>query len=228
MYPDDEPIPGGGGFDALIAPDDKQYTDPSIPPQGMPQRVTRLSSEPLYSAYRWPAGAIVAGQYAVFVTALNGTGQGFPNPITELHTNLSAPGQTPSGDAYLVDSIGVAMAIENNYLDFQNIQRHCWLEVRKKDYRRSLGPIMFWPGGVGAQGPAMTTNPAVQMVELSNGIASAGALRQLDPEMEIASGENFRFIFHLEDYLAAGLTNLNAELIMYVVLYTKKASIVAG
>ena len=216
------------GYGELVSPDAQNYSTPQIPDQEMPQRVTRLSSEPLYSAFRWPAGALVPGQFAVFVTALNGNGQGFPNPLTELHTNLSAPGQTPSGDAYLIDAISVAPAIGNDYRDFINIMRHTWLEVRKKDYRRSLGPLKFWPAGVGPAGVAMTTNPATQVVEFTNGSPMFAATRKLDPEFQIASGENFRFAFHVEDYLAAGLTAIQAECIFYVILWAKKASIVAG
>lgn len=216
------------GFGELVAPGAENYDTPQIPPQGMPQRVTRLSAEPLYSAYRWPAGALGAGNYAVFATGLNGTGQGFPNPLTELHTNLTAPGQTPSGDAYLVDAISVAGAVGNNHLDMTNMFRHCWLEVRKKDYRRSLGPLKFWPAGCGLTGMGFTTNPATQFVELVNGNPQYSATRQLDPEFYIASGENFRFTFHVDDYLGAGLANLAAELVLYVILWAKKASIVAG
>ena len=154
--------------------------------------------------------------------------KGFDEFKTELHTNLRTSGMTPSGDAWTINSFGVFSAVGNDADDVVNFMRHSTVRMGKKSYERTMGPSIFWPAGCGMAGTAMSTNPAVEYIEVTNGVPAAGAVIDLPTPIELASGEQFTFMFQIWDYLGAGLDNLNEEMVMYVKLLGDFASIVSG
>jgi hypothetical protein len=205
-------------YGALVPEDQSAFTPPQIPNMDYPASTTRYLTDQLYSAHLWPAGAVVAQEYPVFITPVRQAGQGFALPLSYLHTNLISAGQIPAGASWQINKIGVYAAAGNDPDDNINFFRHCVVIMNKgaDDYARPIGPAATLPGGAGMTGVATTTNPVTDLRETANGIASAAAMWELDTPLILTQQESFSFSFQLVDYIGAGLTNFNQEVIMYL------------
>jgi len=215
------------GLGLLVDPGATSYDVPEVPMMNQPQRLTRVISNFLYSAFRFEQGVLNFGRYAVFTQGLNQTGQGFPaaNPLTPLHTNLVAGGRTPDGDAWTVSHIGVVFATNSDPDDVSAFCRTTHIGYTKRSMEQILGPALFWPGGAGLAGPVATTVPGVDTRQLSNGVPAASAMTKLQTPLELGSGESFSFFFDVDNF-GEGAPNLNADLIVWIKLYGRQAQAV--
>lgn len=157
----------------------------------IPARVTRIFSNYLYSTHFFGAGvAIAAGRYAIFVSALNQAGQGYA-ALSALETNLRSGGRVPDGESWTVSHMGAYIRPDADLDDLVAWMSNVTISFSKRTYEQLMGPVYFWPGGIGVTGVATTTNPATQFVYGQNGVAAPSAMTRLPTPIELASGETF-------------------------------------
>jgi len=167
--------------------------DPSAPGGvgEIPARQVRIFSNYLYSTVQFPAGVPVpAGRNALFVTALNQAGQGYP-AMSALETNLRSGGRVPDGESWTISHMGAFLRPNSNLDDIATIISSVSIVFSKRTYEQLMGPFFFWPGGIGITGVAATTQPATQFVYGQNGVAAPSAMTRLPTPIELASGETF-------------------------------------
>lgn len=207
------------GYNALIDPGATSYDPPDVPDMALPDKVTRLVTDNLYSAHRFAVGAFLAGNFPVFVTALRAAGQGFAIPLSILHTNLQTPGMIPSGQAYILRKIGVQFFPGNDPDDNLNFLRHTAVVMRKGTYERVVGPSCFYPGGGGPTGFAATTLPVTDLREVVNGAPGFMAMAELETPITLGSQEQFNFEFQALPNGVAGVPVNTAELCVWLRLF---------
>ncbi|MCH9730794.1 MAG: hypothetical protein K0U84_14155 [Actinomycetia bacterium] len=187
--------------------------------EALPEAQQRYGDNFLFSARRWPQGAINPDEYDVFVNSVGQPGQGFPN-MTHWCTNLPAGGgQVPAGQSWAISKVGVVSAPGNRYDDVINFAMVGTLYINKQGNVRNMGQVCFWPGGSGLTGIGVAdTNPLTTFVPaVSNGVPAAGAMQELDTPILLAEMEVVKFGFRINNH--AAWTVVGNQFIATCVLY---------
>lgn len=171
--------------------------------------VARLEENYLYSSRRFPAlgnntiggGALGVASYVFFNRGIGDDGQaagwptGFAMSLNE--TNLEMAGQIPMGTSFVFNQIGVTFNADASTADVNTMVEACTLVFKKSGGQFTInhGPLKMWPGGMGTEGYASTTNVTSTVQSAHNGAADIRAVRNLRISRVLREKETFSYEF---------------------------------
>jgi hypothetical protein len=168
----------------------------------------RLEENYLFDTRRFAAGALGAGDYQYFASAIGqpGTNNGFVAPMvmSEVETNMDVPSQVPQGKDFVMTQVGlsfnsnalasdIALLLEAGALRFS-------MQGGQYTIRHGVGRL--WPGGSGINGFA---GAAATAVAASNGSADIRAVRRLQVPRVLPAKATFAYIY----YVPRAVSNLD-------------------
>lgn len=153
----------------------------------------RLEENYLFDTRRFASGAVSAGEYVFFASAIGqpGANNGFVSPMvmTDVETNMDTPSQIAQGKDYVLWQIGISFNADILAADAALLLEIGALRFEKQGGQFTLkhGPGRFWPGGMGAVTPLATSNTA------SNGSKDIRATRKLAVPRVLRAKDTFAY-----------------------------------
>ena len=197
----------------------------------------------LYSTSRTPA--TVAGTFPVwaaqtrdwFTGAIGqGGAQGFAAGfnLTRIQTNMTQAGRLTSDQGFSAGRLGfqvkgktsAAVAVEEvDHRDQRGILEgtHAAFEYSSGAKRRWLGPLYFWPPGVGAAGSVALDGAAaqVQMSIPTNGAPVAGAMKKLSDRIVLEPQQDFSCSWACPTAIGGAIAATGEQLDVTILLWGK-------
>lgn len=168
----------------------------------------RLEENYLFDTRRFASGALGAGEYNYFASAIGqpGTNNGFVAPMvmSEVETNMDTPSQIPQGKDFVMTQVGLSFNANALTADIALLLEAGALRFSKQggQYTIKHGVGRLWPGGSGVTGFA---GAAATAVAASNGNADIRAVRKLTVPRVLRSKDTFAYIY----YVPRAVSNLD-------------------
>jgi hypothetical protein len=161
---------------------------------------SRLEENYLFDTRRFASGALTAGEYIFFASAIGlpATNNGFPAGVTvmsDVETNMDVQSQIPQGKDYVLTQIGVSFNSDIASADAGLLMESGAIRFEKQGGQFTLrhGPPKLWPGGTGLSGYSATTVAATTIAASHNGVADIRAVRKLAVPRVLRQKESFNY-----------------------------------
>ena len=168
----------------------------------------RLEENYLFDTRRFASGALAAGEYIFFASAIGqpAVNNGFPAGMvmSDVETNMDTPSQIPQGKNFVLVQIGISFNTQATAGDIGTLLDSGALRFEKQggQYTLKHGPGRFWPRGQGLMGFAGTT---VATGAANNGIADIRAARRLAVPRVLEQRDQFAYKY----VVPRGVSNLD-------------------